>query len=147
MYRGGGAATGCPLALVGEDGKVFHTEPAEKCFIDGTQYISASLLSAFYDITLAGDRDTLTVYFHGGNQYLTVYSGSYIVRINGDPARLSSKTIYTDDYYLPLELIKTYFKGSIIEYNKEKDRFELSRDPEEQELRLRLQKPLEETGA
>ena len=154
LYRGGASFEGRPLDIIeketDKDGKEKETAykiPANKCCTGGVQYVSTAWLSRLYGLTVAGDKERVTVYFHGGDQRLSVYNGSCVVLVNGQPVRLSSKIIFTDDYYLPMELIKTYFTGVIIEYNNEKGRFRLLRDPKADGISLRLKSPEESVPA
>lgn len=117
MYSGS-SADGKRLLVLDAEGETLHSVPASVGYIDGAQYISATGLSALCDFTLAGDSKEVTMYFHNIGQQISFTDRSAVVEINGEQKRLSSKIIFKNDYYIPLELIEDYFCGVTIGQSK-----------------------------
>lgn len=141
LYRGSANSAGAmSLVVAGSEGEELCTVSAKKADVNGVEYISAEALSFIYDFTLAGDMNTVTMHFHNLGQSLTLFRDSAVVEMNGEKIRLGSKIIFTDDYYIPLELIENYFNGAIIERDSEEECVTLSRNTEAQ-FYLRLQLP------
>ena len=139
LYTGGSSDSGYKMVIADNEGKAIKKISAEGSNIDGTQYISASNLSLLYDFTLAGDKQQVTLYFHNISQSISLYKDSAAVEINGSMVRLGAKIIFTDDYYIPVELIETYFYGAIIK--REKGTTTLSRRGEDDGFTLRVHAP------
>lgn len=108
--------------------------------IDGVMYISATDLGLVYSFTLAGDKQQVTLYFHGIDQSLSLFKDSAVVEINGSPIRLGAKILFTDDYYIPLELIETYFYGANIDRSEE-GKVVIIRTSDDDGFYLRVQAP------
>ncbi len=139
LYNGGGAEQGYRLYIADSKGTPVKKISAAASNIDGVQYISATNLSLLYKFTLAGDKNQVTLYFHNIDQSISLYKNSAAVEINGSMVRLSSAIIFTDDYYIPVELIETYFYGAIIK--REKGITTLSRTGEDDGFTLRIHAP------
>lgn len=139
LYTGGGADTGNRLYIADSEGKAIKKITAASSNIDGVQYISASDLALLYKFTLAGDKKQVTLYFHNIDQSISLYKDSSAVEMNGSTVRLGAKIVFTDDYYIPVELIETYFYGAIIKM--EDGTTTLSRRGEDDGFTLRVHAP------
>ena len=139
LYTGGSSASGDKMVIADSEGKALKKISAEGANINGTQYVSASTLALLYDFTLAGDKRQVTLYFHNIDQSISLYQDSAAVEINGSMVRLGAKIIFTDDYYIPIELIETYFYGAIIE--RDKGTTTLSRTGKDDGFTLRVHAP------
>ena len=139
LYTGGSAVQENRLVIADSDGKAIEKISALASNIDGCQYVSASQLALLYKFTIAGDKEQVTLYFHNIDQSISLFKDSSAVEINGATVRLSSNIIFTDDYYIPIELIENYFYGAIIK--RESGVTTLSRGGENDGLTLRVQSP------
>jgi len=139
LYRSKGSEAVGGIVIADAKGKAIHKVSAEKAEINGEQYISASTLSKLYKFTLAGDKQQVTLHFHNIGQSISLFKNSSAVEINGSTVRLRTQIVFTDDYYIPIELIETYFYGAII---KKKDGVTtLSRTGEDDGFTLRVHAP------
>ena len=139
LYTGGSAAEGDRMVIADSEGNSIKKITAARANIDGVQYVSASDLSLLYRFTLAGDKKQVTLYFHNIDQSISLYKDSAAVEINGSMIRLGANIVFTDDYYIPVELIETYFYGAIIE--RENGTTTLSRKGEDDGFTLRVHAP------
>ncbi len=130
------------LQITDKKGNVLYTAEGESFIINNTPYVSATALSSLYDFTLAGDKTRVSLHFHNVDESLSLTKDSTCVYINGCGVRLSAPIIFTDDYYIPLELIRNYFCGVKIVYNSEEGIATLSADDEEP-FSLKLHMPEE----
>lgn len=141
LYRGSASGSGAAdLVVADADGKELARLPSSRADLNGVEYVSASALSAVYDFTLAGDKNEVTLHFHNIGQSLSLFRDSAVVEMNGEKIRLGARIIFTDDYYIPLELIENYFNGAIIERDGGKGVTTLSQNIEA-DFYLRLQLP------
>ena len=140
LYNGGGADAGYRLYIEDNKGNNIKKISASASNINGFQYISASDLALLYKFTLAGDKEQVTLYFHNIDQNVSLYKNSSVVEINGSKVRLSTDIFFTDDYYIPVEMIETYFHGAIIK--REKGITTLSRRGEDDGFTLRVHAPV-----
>lgn len=127
LYLTGGGEEYNALDIVDSKGEVLYTQEDEAFIIGNTPYISAEGLATLYDFTLAGDKQQVTIHFHNIGQSLSLYKDSSAVMMNGEQVRLNAPILFTNDYLIPLELIKNYFSGAMIKYDSEKGRATLSR--------------------
>lgn len=141
LYFGGGGEEFNELNVVDGKGEVLHVQSDEEFIIGDVPYISATGLGTLYDFTLAGDKKQVTLHFHNIDQSVSLYKDSSAVVINGVRVRLNAPIIFTDDYYIPLELIKNYFLGAIIEYDSEEGVAKLSRQAGDDSFSLRIRAP------
>ncbi len=141
LYTGGDSALENKLVITDSEGKAIETISASASNIDGVQYVSASDLALLYKFTVAGDKEQVTLYFHNIDQSLSLFKNSSAVEINGSTVRLSSNIIFTDDYYIPLELIENYFYGAIITREAGKTTFYRSGENDGFTLRVALPTP------
>ena len=140
LYTGGDDVKPDKLVIADSQGKKIKEIPAATANIDGCQYISATNLALLYNFTIAGNKEQVTLYFHNIDQSISIFKNSSAVEINGTTIRLSSNIIFTDDYYIPLELINNYFYGAIIKSEKGTTTF--SRSGENDGFTLRVQAPV-----
>lgn len=141
LYLPDAKAEGIALTIHSPEGAVLYNQSEGRSYINGTRYVSAAGLSKLYDFTLAGDKNQVTLHFHNIGQSLSLYKDSSAVVINGSTVRLSAPIIFTDDYYIPLELIRYYFYGVIIKYDSAKDVTVLSRQAGDDSFTLNLHAP------
>lgn len=141
LYFGGGEEEYTELEIIDADGEVAYTQSDDAFLINDVPYVSATALGKLYDFTLAGDKSQVTLHFHNIGQSLSLYKDSSVVVVNGERTRLNAPIIFRDDYYIPLELIKNYFLGAIIEYDGEDGKVMLSRQAGEDGFSLRLHAP------
>ncbi len=139
LYNGGANEQGYRLYIADSKGNPVKKISAAASNIEGVQYISATDLALLYKFTIAGDKNHVTLYFHNIDQSISLYKDSSAVEINGSMVRLRSDIIFTDDYYIPVELIETYFYGAIIK--REKGITTLSRGGEDDGFTLRIHSP------
>ena len=141
LYRGSIVGdNAADIVVADKDGKAVYELEADRANINGVEYISASALSSLYKFTLAGDKNEVTLHFHNLKQSISLFKDSAVVEMNGENIRLGAKIIFTNDYYIPLELIENYFNGAIIERDGDKGVITLSQN-NEVDFYLRLQKP------
>ncbi|MBQ3195554.1 MAG: hypothetical protein IJB65_03710 [Clostridia bacterium] len=129
------------LNIVDAKGKILYTAEDEAFIINNVPYVSATGLAVLYDFTLAGDKTRVSMHFHNVDESISFTKDSTGVYINGQPVRLTAPIIFTDDYYIPLELIRNYFLGVTIIYDSEKGLATLSADKEA--FSLKLHSPVE----
>lgn len=147
LYRGSTVSDDAArISVKDSSGKELCRLSAEKANVNGVEYISASALSRLYRFTLAGDKNEVTLHFHNIGQSVSLHRDSAVVEISGEGVRLGAKIIFTDDYYIPLELIENYFNGAIIERDGNKGVITLSQNAEA-DFYLRLQLPQETVSA
>lgn len=140
-YRGSKVSDyAAALVVADNEGKALYKIPAAQADINGVEYISASALSTLYKFTLAGDKNEVTLHFHNIDQSISLFKNSAVVEINGENVRLGAKIIFTNDYFIPLELIENYFDGAIIERDTKKGVITLSQN-EKVDFTLRLHLP------
>lgn len=140
-YRGSDVSSyAASLVVADKKGDALYKIPASQADIHGVEYISASALSSLYKFTLAGDKNEVTLHFHNIDQSISLFKDSAVVEMNGEKVRLGAKIIFTNDYYIPLELIENYFDGAIIERDTKKGVITLSQN-EEVDFTLRLHLP------
>ncbi len=113
------------LNITDPKGKVLHTSTGDSFIINNVPYVSATGLSEIYDFTLAGDKTRVSLHFHNGEDSLSFTKDSSSVEVNGCKVRLSAPIVFTDDYYIPLELIRNYFNGVTIVYDSEEGEAQL----------------------
>ena len=118
------------LQVLDTKGNVLSTSEGDKFIINNVPYISATELSYLYDFTLAGDKTRVSLHFHNADESLSLTKDSTAVSINGSSVRLTAPIIFTDDYYIPLELIRNYFNGVTIVYDNEEETARLSVKPD-----------------
>ena len=124
------------LNIVDAKGNVLYEAKDEAFIINNVPYVSATGLAKIYDFTLAGDKTRVSMHFHNVDESISFTKDSTGVYINGQPVRLTSPIIFTDDYYIPLELIRNYFLGATIRYDKEEGVATLSANKEAFTLKL-----------
>lgn len=107
------------LNVTDPKGEVLHTATGDGFIINNVPYVSATALAEIYDFTLAGDKNRVSLHFHNGEDSLSLVKDSSAVEVNGCKVRLSAPIVFTDDYYIPLELIRNYFNGVTIVYDSE----------------------------
>lgn len=147
LYRGSTVSDDAARIVVKDsNGKELCKLAAEDANVNGVEYISASALSKLYSFTLAGDKNEVTLHFHNIGQTVSLHKNSAAVEVGGESVRLGAKIIFTDDYYIPLELIENYFNGAIIERDSKKGVITLSQNAEAS-FYLRLQLPQETVSA
>lgn len=129
------------LEILDGRGEVLETVEGDEFIINNVPYVSATALSGIYDFTLAGDKNRVSLHFHDAEESLSLTKDSSSVEINGCKVRLSAPIIFTDDYYIPLELIRNYFNGVTIVYDSEEETARLSVD-EDVEVFLKLHLPV-----
>lgn len=116
------------LEVLDSKGNVIESLEGEEFVFDNVPYVSATVLSKLYDFTLAGDTNRVSLHFHNAEESVSLTKDSTLVEINGCRVRLSEPIIFTDDYYIPLELIRNYFNGVTIVYDSEEETARLSVD-------------------
>lgn len=147
LYRGSTVSDDAArISVRDSEGNELCRLSAEESNVNGVEYISASALSKLYKFTLAGDKNEVTLHFHNINQSVSLHKDSAAVEISGESVRLGAKIIFTDDYYIPLELIENYFNGAIIKRDDDKGVITLSQNAEAT-FYLRLQLPQETVSA
>lgn len=139
LYTGGSSAEENRLVIADSEGNAIEKISAAASNINGCQYVSASQLALLYKFTIAGDKEQVTLYFHNIGQSISLFKNSSAVEINGSTVRLGSSIIFTDDYYIPIELIEHYFFGAIIK--RENGVTTFCRGGENDGFTLRLQSP------
>lgn len=128
------------LTLMLDETKVYTAGTAEMK-ADGGLYLPVEQLSEICPITVAGDSKELLIYFHDGDQTLTVTKDSAAVSVNGTPVRLDSKVIFSNnDVKLPVELFERYVNGITVSYNEDTAVCTLSKSSNSA-VRLKLSAP------
>ncbi len=141
LYRGSVVSdNACAIVVADDKGGTLYKLSASRADINGVEYISASALAKLYKFTLAGDKNEVTLHFHNINQSLSLFKDSAVVEMNGEKIRLGAKIVFTNDYYIPLELIENYFNGAIIERNEGRGLITVSQN-NTADFYLRLQLP------
>ncbi len=118
------------IYIITPDNKIKAIEKENVLDIDSEYYLSLHYLADLLAFTVSGDSQRLTLspkYSENPEDYATFTADSEIVNVGGNIHYMAnSTTAKNSTFYIPISFILEFIDGSSLNFNNEKNRFELT---------------------
>ncbi|PKM63191.1 MAG: hypothetical protein CVU97_01265 [Firmicutes bacterium HGW-Firmicutes-21] len=126
------------------DGKRVHSFETTEVNNSYGLYVPFGKLSEICELSIVGDSETVIIIIRPNGGSIVCKNNSSLVYINDNSVRLSSPILFgSDDYLIPVELVKTYMIGIDITYDDDNMICVISRNADDENITLKMLLPTE----